>query len=73
MDTKEKAKELVDKFTDGNYFETVDRIDAAKHNALILVNKMIEEYEDLICVNHAIKYNNRLKHWKKVKQEIEKL
>jgi hypothetical protein len=73
MTPKQKAKQLVSKFTSATMtlvadYEWVDDIQSAKQCALIAVDELINEEE---------KYNNGSfypsKYWKEVKQEIEKL
>ena len=61
MTTKEKAIELVDKFS--FICSTCDYEDNAKQYALIAVDEIL----DVLFQHHKIDY------WKQVKQEIEKL
>lgn len=65
MTPKEKAIELVDKFTqtNGNAF-------FAKECALIAVDEVMKEYGTYFKVNVDGKYES---YWEQVKQEIEKL
>ena len=66
MEEKDKAKELVEKF----FTETGDsefNKHCARENALICVDEMLSEYE-LIAPNYQ-----RVKFWKEVKAELNKL
>jgi len=76
MTPKEKAKELIDKFT----FE-IGKFNA-KQSALVTVNEIIESREDDSAFDdtmwenaseYYIPHPMYLNYWLKVKQEIEKL
>ena len=82
MTPKEKAKELVKKYTDMSIFKF-----ASKQCALISIDEILEYHESLynkglkdvhIAISSPIKtyddiLNPLLKYWQEVKQEIEKL
>lgn len=69
MTPKEKAKELINKFTrfHTNGVYSVVHKDVAKQFALIAVDELIEE------AYFTDGYYDRQEYWEKVKQEIEKL
>lgn len=77
---KEKAKELVEKFTDLSLFMDLSphserfkaRMNHAKQNASICVQEIIDERFDFR--DKATSLNNEIiKYWQDVKSEIEKL
>jgi len=75
MTPKQKAKQLVSKFTSATMtlvadYEWVDDIQSAKQCALIAVDEMIKEtyLHDKTIFEHG-----RTFYWQEVKQEIEKL
>jgi len=67
MTPKEKAKELVDKFTVVGLQQRAEGYQCA----LIAVDEILNEYKSYN--KSAIVYNDALRYWDKVKQEIEKL
>lgn len=68
MTPKEKAKELVDKFSDLEDGEMY--IGKAKQCALIAVDEIISEIEPSVSMDVI---EARIKYWEEVKQEIKKL
>ena len=69
MTPKEKAKELIEKFTYfGDPADYTDPREIAIYHALIAVDEIIKDREKLF--EH---YWIDLKYWQEVKQEIEKL
>jgi hypothetical protein len=68
MAPQEKAKELVDKFSNIALLDSYE----AKLCALIAVDEMIKELDILIIEDMDYK-KIMLKYWHNVKQEIEKL
>jgi hypothetical protein len=70
MTPKEKAEELVNKYSIWCWNEVVCDYEIAKQCALIAVDEMIK------TVNMCIPYHNPetfVDYWKEVKQELEKL
>lgn len=74
MTTKEKAKDLVDKFANFQVYtigfnpDEFVRLQRAKQCALIAVDEILNEKE-----YGSDPYYQREKYWKEVKQEIDKL
>ena len=66
MTTKEKAKELVEKYAYHLWIDGVCDYDNAKQCALIAVDEIMMSID---AEDHFVLYN----YWQKVKQEIEKL
>lgn len=68
MDSKQKAKELVDRFEDYAYYYEVQ---LSNEDKCIWNQKQCA----LICVDEILEFYDRVdvKYWKEVKQEIEKL
>ena len=71
MTPKEKAEELVNKYSIWCWNEVVCDYEIAKQCALIAVDEILSDYKNyLLHENTAYK---GLMYWKEVKQEIEKL
>jgi hypothetical protein len=77
MKPKEKAKELIDKFTERTWVESVFDgwvqcvfSNKAKEHALNAIDIVIDE---LTKIPYGIYFINRLDYWNKVKEEIKKL
>jgi len=73
METKEKAKELANKFVFKSIFhmthlELIKARQISKKNALIAVDEIIKALE--IDAGNWIKWNETKKYWQEVKQEI---
>jgi len=73
MNPKEKAKELLKKFRDENYFDEESILSNAKTNALIVVDEI-----DLLLQNSTPKddlYANlsSLEYWQEVKSELKNM
>lgn len=70
MTPKEKAKDLIEKFTDPTKVPNmvkniwVEDIDSAKHCALIAVNEILKQCEDVNFSGFGL-------YWEEVKSEIE--
>ena len=73
MTPKEKAKELVDKFVGYAY----DGISEAEYNAiaiaLIAVDEILNELDDIMNFEASRLSLKMIKYWKQVKEEIEKI
>ena len=69
MTPKEKAKELVDKFSN----ECLLTTDGGKVAALIAVDEIIKECYNWNGSDNVQWETNRFDYWNEVKQEIEKL
>ena len=71
MTPKREAKELVDKYDNTlTYLESRAKV---KDCALIVVDKIISELEDIMNLTGNKLSSEMIKYWQKVKQEIEKL
>jgi hypothetical protein len=75
MTPKEKALELVQRFTKIESFHIHERVvfmplPEAKQCALIAVDEILSELTE---IPYGLEYLNRLNYWLEVKQEIEKL
>ena len=75
MTPKEKAIELVQRFTKIESFHIHERVvfmplPEAKQCALIAVDEILSELTE---IPYGLEYLNRLNYWLDVKQEIEKL
>ena len=75
MTPKEKAIELVQRFTKIETFHIHERVvfmplPEAKQCALIAVDEILSELTE---IPYGLEYLNRLNYWLEVKQEIEKL
>ena len=75
MTPKEKAQELVQRFTKIESFHIHERVifmplPEAKQCALIAVDEILSELTE---IPYGLEYLNRLNYWLDVKQEIEKL
>ena len=71
MTPKKEAKELVDKYDNTlTYLESRAKV---KDCALIVVDKIISELEDIMNLTGNNLSSEMIKYWNKVKQEIEKL
>ena len=75
MTPKEKAIELVQRFTKIESFHIHERVvfmplPEAKQCALIAVDEILSELTE---IPYGLEYLNRLNYWLEVKQEIEKL
>ena len=66
MEPKDKAKELVDKFSN----EILLTINGGKVAALIAVDEIIKQ---LVSIEKAPNNKSAFQYWEEVKQEIEKL
>ena len=66
MEPKDKAKELVDKFSN----EILLTIKGGKVAALIAVDEIIKQ---LVSIEKAPNNKSAFQYWEEVKQEIEKL
>lgn len=82
MTPKEKAQELVDKFTRSQYYGCLlcgedydDKQESAKQGALIAVDEILEfmEVDDFDSDTCYWANHSQMKYWTEVKQEIEKL
>lgn len=78
MIPKEKAKELVDKFTDiENEYNEYSDFKQAKQCALITVDEILENvnyfFTELEKDGLPNKFDDEIEYWQEVKQEIEKL
>jgi uncharacterized protein YydD (DUF2326 family) len=73
MTPKEKAKELVDKYSD-NIVVKFQEYAGAHYSELELSDTETKQCA-LICVDEILEFHDRIdvKYWKEVKQEIEKL
>ena len=80
--SKEKARELFNKYADNFNFDDTYRgyKEQSKECALIAVSNMIDEYQSMsdleskIVINDEVKFVvHQLIYWMEVKQEIEKL
>ena len=72
MTPKEKAEDLVNKYTFKNVIKIVRiNYNHPKQCALIAVDEIISAI-DFVCMDGKI-WNTNLKYWNEVKQEIEKL
>jgi len=73
--TKEKAKELVEKYAIWCWNETVCNYEVAKQCALIAVDEIISQWEyiDTYLADGCGELNPNLKYWYEVKSEIQKL
>jgi hypothetical protein len=67
MEAKEKAKELVDKFSNVALLDSYE----AKQCALIAVDEIIENLVELS--NGVFTFIHNVEYWQEVKREIEKL
>ena len=71
MTPKEKAKELIDRFTFRKVDGTIVRFDRTKKCALICVDEILKENER---INQGGAFPTPLtEYWKEIKKEIEKL
>ena len=74
MEVKEKAKELVDKyFSEMQFSEFVDDLDASKQCALIAVDELINATQYKCHIEYAHNECETVEYWLEVKTEIEKL
>lgn len=77
MSPKEKAKELVKKFEDQNYFSKEEILENAKYYAWVCAQQLIEEYENTICNTGYDAdwpmWDARKEYWERVKIEIDNL
>jgi hypothetical protein len=72
MESKEKAKELVDRFRNVDYLKDFEGMDIilAKQCALILCDEIIELHKGKFMCERE---NQNESYWQQVKQEIENL
>jgi len=77
MTPKQKAKELVDKFTRSQYYGCLgcgedydDKQESAKQCALIAVDEILDEIQPFEL---AWEYQSKIEFWNNVKKEIEAL
>ncbi len=71
MTPKEKAKELVSKFSkELPWYNQNDNLRKSKAQATICIDEMIEETRDYCDVNH---HQDRMNYLENVKQEIQSL
>ena len=67
MKANEKAEDLINKFSDENYFDDKSILENAKQNALIFVDEMIKVLSN---INYRTDIIDILNYWQEVKKEI---
>ena len=69
MTPKEKAKELVDKFSNVPLLDSYE----AKQCGLVAVDEMLDELSEIVMVTSSTYIIKHINYYQEVKQEIEKL